>query len=59
MRMQTILIAGLAALILAIIIAVSPHVTVVANEATAESYGLDFATAGATDEAQPRYSSVK
>jgi hypothetical protein len=32
----------LAALILAVIIAISPHTTIVANEATGEVYGVDI-----------------
>ena len=41
MRIQVIGVLALAALILAAIIAVSPHTTVVANEVTGEVYGID------------------
>ena len=41
MRTKVLAILTLAALILAVIIAISPHTTIVANEATGEVYGVD------------------
>jgi len=42
MRMQIAAIAALAALILAVIFAVSPHATLVANEVSGEVYAVDI-----------------
>jgi hypothetical protein len=42
MRNQILAIVALAALILAVIIAVSPHATIVANEASGEVYAIDI-----------------
>lgn len=42
MRMQIVAIAALAAVILAIIFAVSPHATIVANEVSGEVYAIDI-----------------
>ena len=42
MRMQIAAIAGLAAFILAVIFAVSPHATLVANEVSGEVYAVDI-----------------
>jgi hypothetical protein len=49
MRMQIAAIAALAALVLAIIVAVSPHATIVANEISGEVYAVDIL--GLTDQA--------
>ena len=51
MRMQKVALAGLAALILAAIFAVSPNANVVANEVSTEGYGIDISllTRGATN----------
>jgi hypothetical protein len=50
MRMQIAAIAALAALILAVIFAVSPHATLVANEVSGEVYAVDIL--GLTDQAK-------
>ncbi len=50
MRMQIAAIAALAALILAVIVAVSPHATLVANEVSGEVYAVDIL--GLTDQAK-------
>ena len=42
MRMQIAAIVGLAALVLAVILAVSPHATIVANEISGEVYAVDI-----------------
>jgi hypothetical protein len=42
MRMQTIAILALGAVILAVIVTVSPHSTIIANEASTEIYGIDI-----------------
>ena len=42
MRMQIAAIAALAALVLAVIVAVSPHATIVANEISGEVYAVDI-----------------
>jgi hypothetical protein len=42
MRTKILMIVGLAALILAVIVAVSPHTTIVANEASGEVYAIDI-----------------
>ena len=42
MRMQIVAIVALAALILAVIFAVSPHATIVANEVSGEVYAIDI-----------------
>ena len=42
MRMQIAAIAALAALVLAVIVAVSPHATIVANEISGEVYAIDI-----------------
>ena len=41
MRIQVIGALALAALILAVIVAVAPHATLIANETTGEVYGID------------------
>ena len=50
MRMQIAAIAALAALILAVIFAVSPHATLVANEVSGEVYAVDIL--GLTNQAE-------
>ena len=42
MRTNVLAVLTLAALILAVIVAISPHTTIVANEATGEIYGVDI-----------------
>ena len=57
MRMQLAAIAALAALVLAIIFAVSPHATLVANEVSGEVYAVDILglTKQATDLPEQKY----
>ena len=50
MRMQIAAMAALATLVLAIIVAVSPHATVVANEVSGEVYAIDIL--GLTEQAK-------
>ena len=42
MRTQILALVGVAALILAVIVAISPHATIVANEASGEVYAVDI-----------------
>jgi len=42
MRMQVAAAIGLAALVLAIILAIAPHTTIVANEVSGEVYAVDI-----------------
>ena len=57
MRMQIAAIAALAALVLAIIFAVSPHAMIVANEVSGEVYAVDILglTKQATDLPEQKY----
>ena len=42
MRMQIVAMVALAVLVLAVILAISPHATIVANEVSGEVYAIDI-----------------